>query len=70
VRPTAIAAYWRTFAHDRVLALHNLSGQVQAIEMEILSQPMIDLLTGTSFSASDQITLNPYQFLWLQPRES
>ena len=70
VKSTAIAAYWRTCAHDRVLALHNLSDQAQAIEMEIPSQPMIDLLTGTSFSTSDQITLNPYQFLWLQPRES
>jgi trehalose synthase len=66
VKSTAIAAYWRTFAPDRVLALHNLSDQVQAIEMEFLSQPMIDLLTGTPFPASDQITLNPYQFLWLQ----
>jgi maltose alpha-D-glucosyltransferase/alpha-amylase len=59
----AIAAYWRTFEHDRVLALHNLSDQAQPIGLADLPQGGIDLLTSSRIT--QYVTLQPYQFLWL-----
>jgi maltose alpha-D-glucosyltransferase/alpha-amylase len=60
----AVAAYWRASGQDRVLALHNLSDQAQPIELVNPPRHWLDLLTGSRISPT---SLEPYQFLWLQP---
>jgi len=62
----AVAAYQRTLETDRVLAIHNLSDQAQAIELAEPAQERIDLLTQSR--VSQQLSLQPYQFLWLVER--
>ena len=59
----AIAAYWRTWDQDRVLAIHNLSDQAQPIELTEPPQGWIDLLASSRLAHC--ATLQPYQFLWL-----
>ena len=59
----AVAAYWRTLDHDRVLAIHNLSGQAQSIELTDQAPDWIDLLSHSRITPL--AALAPYQFLWL-----
>jgi maltose alpha-D-glucosyltransferase/alpha-amylase len=63
VESKAIAAYWRTLDHDRVLAIHNLSGQTQSIKLVDQAHDWIDLLSHSRIK--QHAALAPYQFLWL-----
>ena len=64
----AVAAYWRTLDDDRVLVLHNLSDQVQPIELADPALGWFDLLTQSRLT--QHVSLQPYQFLWLVARLS
>jgi maltose alpha-D-glucosyltransferase / alpha-amylase len=59
----AVAAYWRTLDHDRVLALHNLAERPQSVQLTESPRGWIDLLTQARIPR--HVSLEPYQFLWL-----
>jgi maltose alpha-D-glucosyltransferase / alpha-amylase len=59
----AVAAYWRTLDHDRVLALHNLAEHPQSVQLAESPRGWIDLLTQARIPR--HVSLEPYQFLWL-----
>ncbi len=60
----AVLAYRRQHQGDEVLVLHNLSDQEQTILQRPITPDRIDLLSGKGYPAG-QITLAPYQYLWL-----
>ncbi len=65
-----IAAYYRLYENQNILAVHNLSSSTQACSLQMDHDAALhDLLSGASF-ASDrgklQLTLDPFQYLWLQ----
>jgi maltose alpha-D-glucosyltransferase/alpha-amylase len=59
----AVAAYWRTLDHDRVLALHNLAERPQSVQLAESPRGWSDLLTQARIPR--HVSLEPYQFLWL-----
>ena len=61
----AILAYRRTRSDDRILALHNLSEQQQAVAIDT---PAVDLIAGERYSPG-QLDLKPYQYTWLSPED-
>ncbi len=65
-----IAAYWRRFEDESILAVHNLSYGPQSISIELeKTASLSDLLTDQTFSVVEnklEIDLSPYQYLWLK----
>ena len=56
----------------QVLCLHNVSGQEQSCHLgDDLSGPLIDLVSGERYNATDEqvLQLGPYQVLWLAPEQ-
>jgi maltose alpha-D-glucosyltransferase/alpha-amylase len=63
LKAPAVAAYWRTWDQERVLAIHNLSDHTQPIELADPPRGWIDLLTSSRLAHCAAV--QPYQFLWL-----
>jgi hypothetical protein len=70
-----VAAYWRVFEGERLLAIHNLSGSAQAARLEgkeLAACELHNLLTGETLAADEtgrlELRLEPYQYLWLERR--
>jgi maltose alpha-D-glucosyltransferase/alpha-amylase len=66
---SSVAAYSRTFDQDRLVILNNLSGKQQSVGVKLSGQIFTDVLTNKKFEAVHgqlQITLSPYEYLWLQ----
>ena len=77
--PLEIAAYWRLSQDQRILAIHNLSDEEQAIQIPVLPEqgklPEI-LLHGAeqaqrgrllpSAEPGARLTLTPYGYIWLK----
>jgi len=62
----AVAAFWRQTPAEKLLLLHNLSGQSQTLDLPATARGAAhDLLTGHWLPISAALTLAPYQFLWL-----
>lgn len=69
----AVAAYLRSYQGEHILVVNNLSSQVQSIALKVpwdKSGELNDLLSGTSFPPCQgehlQLSLQPYQCLWLK----
>ena len=68
-----VAAYWRTYKHEAVLVLNNLSAETQEVEISLAGEPSskpavllgepVDLVIKGGFL---RLNLQPYQYLWLQ----
>jgi maltose alpha-D-glucosyltransferase/alpha-amylase len=70
---TAIAAYLRNYADERVLAVHNLSASQQKVSLELAEMQSAtprELITGKKLSPVNggllELDLEPLQFLWIQ----
>jgi maltose alpha-D-glucosyltransferase/alpha-amylase len=70
---TAIAAYLRTTADERVLVVHNLSSLQQEATLDLSGMRLIapqELLTGKKLTPHGNdhldLKLGPFQFLWIQ----
>ncbi len=63
----AIAAYTRSYAHESLVVINNLSGKDQPVTLPNTPGGYTDLLTGLHIS--NELTLQPYQYLWLEPME-
>jgi len=65
-----IAAFWRHFEDERVLAVHNLAASDQTLLVTARpAAPLRDLLTGERYElgpAHPEIRLAPYEYLWLK----
>ncbi len=65
-----IAAFWRHYENERILAIHNLAGTEQ--RLSLAGQPagsMTDLLTLEEYglsAARREVRLAPRQYLWLR----
>jgi len=64
----AVAAYTRRYQNEHLLVINNLDSQSQTIMLPEDPYGYIDLLTDQSVS-SGTLTLQPYQYLWLLPKE-
>lgn len=69
----AVAAYLREFEDERILAIHNLSDQIQSAVIPIARARNIhplDMLSDRSLRALENnhltLTLAPYRYLWLR----
>jgi maltose alpha-D-glucosyltransferase/alpha-amylase len=63
----AVAVYIRKYEDDTMLILNNLSGSVQTLRLPIEYQKSyIDLFAGDSHIFNEELTLQPYSYLWLQ----
>jgi trehalose synthase len=64
-----IAAFWRRWEDERILAVHNLSDTETTCSFAgSAAGPVLDLLTHEKYAFSrekPQILLAPYQYLWL-----
>ncbi len=66
-----VAAYLRSADRERVLAVHNLSPEVQRIACDLppgVKGKLVDLLSGRSVGTAKgrcQLSLQPYESLWL-----
>ena len=65
-----IAAFWRRFEDERILAIHNLTESEQTLAIsEPAASSMIDLLTNEEYvlrAPHPEVRLAPYQYLWLR----
>ena len=69
-------SFWRQ-SIDRtqnIFAIHNVSDQIQTFSLTdlnlVLTDQWKDLISGITFDdTTSQITLQPYQYLWLANRE-
>ncbi len=65
-----IAAYRRRFQQEDVLAVHNLNESYENVSIRLGgTEPLRDLLGGSTCDLHEgtlQITLEPYQYLWLK----
>src|SRR5262249_22647140 len=54
-----------------VLALHNVSGDVQACDWTRIGvagrYSWVDVISGRHFTAEQRLALDPYEVVWLQP---
>ncbi|MFZ5820989.1 MAG: maltose alpha-D-glucosyltransferase [Chloroflexota bacterium] len=64
----SVAAYTRIYADESLLILNNLSDAVQTVRLPGSPNGYTDLLTGRSVPPG-ALTLQPYQYLWLGPKE-
>jgi maltose alpha-D-glucosyltransferase / alpha-amylase len=65
----AVAAYARVFENDCLMIFNNLSDQPQKVRVKLQGDVFTDILHGDGFPVRDEyleITLNPYEYLWLQ----
>lgn len=65
----SIAAYWRNDQKHKILVIHNLTGQEQTGQApaEILGDnKVVALLSDQSFTTDKNLSLAPYQYLWLK----
>ncbi len=70
-RNDAVAAFQRTYHNETILAIHNLSAEVQKVSCQIKKpvNSMTDLLTQKEFiplKENLELELMPYQYLWLK----
>jgi len=68
---SAVAAFHRTYQHESILTIHNLSDRSQKIVCPLKKSvhSMTDLLTQQQFALTNhnlEIELMPYQYLWLK----
>jgi maltose alpha-D-glucosyltransferase/alpha-amylase len=70
---TAIAAYLRNYADERVLAVHNLSASQQKVSLELAEMQSAaprELIAGKKLTPVNggllELHLEPLQFLWIQ----
>jgi maltose alpha-D-glucosyltransferase / alpha-amylase len=64
---SAVAVYIREYEDDTMLILNNLSSSVQTLKLPIQYQKSyIDLFAGDSHVFNEELTLQPYAYLWLQ----
>lgn len=62
-----VAVYLREYEDDTILILNNLSSFRQTLKLPIEYQKLyIDLFAGNSHIFNDELTLQPYSYLWLQ----
>jgi maltose alpha-D-glucosyltransferase/alpha-amylase len=66
----SVLAYFRSSEDENILAIHNLSQDLQpiSIELDFGKQDLTDILTGQKFSIQKNLlilNLDPYQYLWL-----
>lgn len=62
----SISAHTRSFDGEFLFILNNLSGQTQTISANGVSGHFKDVLTENTFDLSQPITLQAYQYLWLE----
>ncbi len=68
--PLSVLAFWREKASSTLLALHNLSAESVSISTgPFAGHAVTDMLTGSTFTLSEQFTLLPYAYHWLRPTE-
>jgi maltose alpha-D-glucosyltransferase/alpha-amylase len=60
----SVAAYSRDFETEHILILNNLSSKKQIVSLPDNVSGYVDMLSDESIS-SGELTLQPYQFLWL-----
>jgi maltose alpha-D-glucosyltransferase/alpha-amylase len=63
-----VAAYTRAYAGESLLILNNLSDALQTVTLPSSPHGYTDLLTGQSIPPG-AFSLQPYQYLWLDPKE-
>ncbi len=64
---SAVAVYIREYEGDTMLILNNLSGSTQKVQLPSEYQKSyIDLFAGDSRLFNQELTLQPYAYLWLQ----
>jgi maltose alpha-D-glucosyltransferase/alpha-amylase len=64
--PPAVAAFRREYAGERLLALHNLSGEAQAVALPPGGwQVLLSSAPAAWPAGSPALTLGPYEYLWL-----
>jgi maltose alpha-D-glucosyltransferase/alpha-amylase len=66
----SVLAYSRSSEDENILAIHNLSQDLQpiSIKLDFAKQDLTDILTGQKFSIQKNLlilNLDPYQYLWL-----
>ncbi|HSB66036.1 MAG TPA: alpha-glucosidase C-terminal domain-containing protein [Anaerolineales bacterium] len=66
----AVLAFYRIAHNDRILAIHNLSRQLQHVELVLPNPPatLTDLFKSKLFSTNRarlDLDLTPHQYLWL-----
>jgi glycosidase len=61
-----VAAYTRNYDGKSLLILNNLSAKAVIGRLSAKSDTYTDMLTGKKYPAGN-LTLEPYQFLWLMP---
>ena len=69
-KENSVLAYSRSSEEENILAIHNLSQDLQPISIKLDpgKQDLTDILTGQIFSIQNnllRLTLDPYQYLWL-----
>ena len=68
VSTKAVAAYTRHYQNEHLLIINNLNSEKQTITLPKIPNGYMDLLTD-QFVTSGALTLQPYQYLWLMPKE-
>jgi maltose alpha-D-glucosyltransferase/alpha-amylase len=63
--PKQALCFWRSSAGQRLLALHNLSGDAMDVE---IPTSLSDALNPEAGSVQDMVTLPPYGYRWLVER--
>ena len=73
VENLAVAAYWRSFQDEKILALHNLSDEMVPVKLPVtgpLDGGFTDIINGGVLPLDQDgnlsLTLNPYQYYWLR----
>ena len=73
IENTGVAAYWRTYADERLLILNNITASPQPVRIEIPQSDgalVQDILGTVQAPAIEQgvltMALEPYQYLWLK----
>ncbi|HCB01624.1 MAG TPA: trehalose synthase, partial [Anaerolineae bacterium] len=63
----AVAVYIREYEDDTMLILNNLSSSTQSVKLPIQYQKnYFDLFAGDAHVLDEALTLQPYEYLWLQ----
>ncbi len=66
----SVAVYIRRHNHETLLILNNLSSTLETVKVPAVYQKSyLDLFAGHTRALSEELTLQPYSYLWLQMLE-
>ncbi len=65
-----VVAVLRGSGAERVLCLHNVSKQPQAIQLDREWAAAVDVIAAQAIASEGALTLAPYQVVWLMPNDS